>query len=313
MSKKSPSPRNIIVIAPPYNDQSAGIRVMHTLCNELNLCEANAYLIFYKFKPTPGADFYITEDSNHYSAKLDAIKKLPDSTSPEQLKALIQESYVIYPEVIQGNPLQAKHVIRYVLNTEVANGYSMLQGENDMIVCFSKNYWPSPTPILTLLIDEPIFNERNTLPAESRNMDCTYVGKGAEFGECFKLPGSVMIERKWPADKESLAVMLRNTRYLFTWDLVSQTNYDAVRCGAIPIIVRWHPYTQEILKTEIGELPHGEIAVIDGQAQIVIDPVSFKEKKEKFLANYLRISENNRERVKGFIREMDAFFNKQDA
>ena len=180
-----------------------------------------------------------------------------------------------------------------------------------MIVCFSKNYWPTPKPTLTLLVDEEIFNETGTLPAESRSMDCTYVGKGADFGPCFKIPGSVMIERKWPADKESLAVMLRNTRYLFTWDLVSQTNYDAVRCGAIPVVTRWHPYTKEILNTEIGELPHGEIAVIDGQAKILIDPDSFKEKKEKFLANYLNIAVNNRDRVNSFIHEMDAYFRAQ--
>lgn len=304
----TPPRRKVLVIAPPYQDQSAGIRVLHTLCNELNLCGVDAYLVFYKFKSTPGADFFITEDAKFYSDKFPAIKKLPESTSPEQLKALVQDAYVIYPEVIQGNPLQARHVVRYVLNTEVANGYAMLHDPKDLIVCFASTYWPTPTPLMTLLVDEPIFNEAGTLPTEMRQMDCTYIGKGADFGGCFKIPGTVMIERKWPADKESLALMLRNTRYLFTWDLVTQTNYDAVRCGAIPIVVRWHPYTPAIMQTSMGEVPHGELAVVDGQAQIVLDREDYQRKKAAFLANYANIAVDNRKRVEAFIGEMDAHF-----
>lgn len=300
----------ILIAAPAYDHRSAGIRVLHTLCNELNLCNRAAYLVFYKFSPLGGADFFLSDIDEHYSPEHKAIKRLSGTTDIEELRQLAAKSIVIYPEVLQGNPLQASRVIRYVLNNPNSNGYPMLEGADDLIVCFSNHYWPTPKPVLMLLIDEPFFNDHGTRPAAERQMDCSYVGKGVKFGHCFKVPGTVMLERVWPSDKEGLAVMLKNTRYFYTWDLVSQTNFDAVRCGAIPVVMRWHPFDRNILTTEIGELPYAEVVVENNTLILVHQQEQYEQKRTRFLDNYRQIANSNATRVAEFIQIMDKHFNK---
>ena len=300
--------RPFIVTAPAFDHRSAGIRVVHTLCNELNRCGREAYMIFYKFRPGGGADFYTTEGSVGFSPEHDQIKRLPPTTNIEDFRNLIGEAYTIYPEVLQGNPLSAPRIARYILNNPAANGYPMHQGATDFIVSFHESYWKKPDHLLPILIDEPFFNDTGTLPPSQRTMDCTYIGKGFKFGDCFKIPGTVLIERSWPSDKEGLAVMLRNTRYFFTWDLVSQTNLDAVRCGAIPVVLRWAPYTARIFDFSYGQLPFGEVQVDGTNLKIDIDHAIFAEKRSRFLEGYKTVARSLTNDVDKFVAAVESHF-----
>ena len=57
-----------------------------------------------------------------------------------------------------------------------------------------------------------------------------------------------MLTRDWPTDKNQLDHMLRACRYFFTWDSVSQTNVDAVACGATPIMM----HERQLARPESG-------------------------------------------------------------
>lgn len=303
--------QNYIVLVPAYDQQSAGIRVIHNLANELNRCGRNAYTLFYRFPPTGGIVLVSPGDTMMgYCPEHTLIKKLPMATDIEEYRELINDSIVIYPEVIQLNPLNAPNVVRYILNNPNNNGYSVFHQPEDYFVAWSRNYWDKPDDLLTILFDDPVFHDRDTLPAELRRMDLTYVGKGGEFGECFKMPGTVMLERRWPADRESLAVLLRNTRYLLTWDLVSQTNLDTLRCGAIPVVLRWHPFTPEVFNTEFGEIPYAELQLEDGNAQVIYDADTFNAKRSALLANYRHLANSLTERVAAFADKAERYFAK---
>lgn len=286
--------RPFVIAAPVYDHHSAGIRVLHVLCNELNQCGYTAYLLFYQFKPEGGQNFYWSDDRTGYCPDHAFIKHFPRPTSPQIIRDCIDTGYIIYPEVIQGNPLAAPRVIRYILNNPDANKYPMYHSDYDYIISFHESYWKDPHFKLTILIDEPFFNDTDTLPAAKRTMDCTYIGKGSKFGECFKIPGSVLIERTWPADKESLAVMLKNSRYFYTWDVISQTNVDAVRCGAILVVIRWGTYSPDIFETDFGAIPYADIKIINSNLNIRIDHATYEEKRRIMLAGYksraLRVS-----------------------
>lgn len=301
--------QNYLVLAPAYDQQSAGIRVLHNLANELNRVGRNAYILFYRFLPTGGISFVAAGDTPvGYCPDHTLIKKLPLTDNIEQFRELINNAIVIYPEVIQQNPLSAPHVVRYVLNNPSNNGYPMLQAEEDYILSWASTYWEKPDDLLTILFDDPIFHDRDTLPAEHRRMDMTYVGKGEKFGQCFKMPGTVMLERRWPADKESLAVLLRNTRYLFTWDLVTQTNLDALRCGAIPVVVRWHPFDASVFDSEFGAIPYAELNVNNGNARVVYDAALFNAKRDALLTNYRHLANTLTERVQQFAERAETYF-----
>lgn len=305
---KADGPLPFIVAAPVYDHRSAGIRVLHTLCNELNRCGREAYLLFYQFRPEGGQNFYWSDGTLGYCPEHSSIKRFPTPTSPELLQAMVANSYVVYPEVIQGNPLAAPRVIRYVLNNPNANMYPMAHSETDFLVSFHESYWNEPNHLLTILANEPFFNDLNTQPTLQRRMDCTYIGKGAKFGECFKIPGTALIERVWPADKESLAVLLRNTRYLFTWDVVTQTHTDAIHCGAIPVILRWAPYSPQIYDTEFGRLPYADIRIQGSSLDVVLDFESYQDQRVKYLAGYSTKAERLADEVSSLAVAIERYF-----
>ncbi len=261
-----------IIAAPKYSHHSAGVRLLHTLCEELNLCGYPAYLIFYQFKPGK-ADFFTSEDASFYCDTHQHIRRLPVSEDMSRYRDLIDRGIVVYPEVIQGNPLNARRVARYVLNYPEANRYPMLESPSDFIVSFNSHYWKKPHAIASIFVEEPLFHDEGTRPALERTMDCTYIGKGVAFGECFRIPGSVLIERYWPSEKDGLAAMLRNTRYFFTWDVNTQTNADALMCGALIVVPRWAPFTPACFNTDFGPIPYVESRLENGVLNIgSVDP-----------------------------------------
>lgn len=287
MAAQSTGSRPYIVLAPAFNAHSAGIRVLHTLCNELNEAARTAYLIFYRLRPDgKGIDIYVPEDDSEYCDLHSSIPRLPPCCDIGRLRDLIDAAYVIYPEVLPGNPLNARRVVRYVLNSPAANGYPMREDKDDYIVAFSSAFWPNPHSIATMVFEEPLFNDDKSRPALERTMDCTYIGKGVQFGDCFRLQGSVLIERAWPADKESLSIMLRNTRYFHTWDLISQTNVDALLCGAIPVVCRWSPFTAAVFDSEFGSFPYAESTIENGVITVAHNHKVFEEKRRQYLQSY---------------------------
>jgi hypothetical protein len=305
----SSAPRTFIVVAPAYDHRSAGIRVLHNLCNELNLCGHVAHLIFYRFiQGAGGLEFFTPADDRGYCSQLEHIPRLPGSTDISMFRALIDDGVVVYPEVLQGNPLNAARVVRYVLNTPAANGRPMLEGTGDFIVSFNSKYWPNPHAIASMFFDEPVFNDHDTRPALQRTMDCTYVGKGVSYGECFRIPGSVSITRNWPEDKEGLATLLRNTRYFFTWDVNSQTNVDAILCGAIIVVPRWAPFTPDIFETDFGPVPYAESHIDNGIIRISHVGPDHESKRRHIIDSINAVTRNRANTVRRLAAEIVDYF-----
>jgi len=299
--------RLFIVLAPAYDHCSAGIRVMHTLCNELNLCGRTAHLILYRFKPG-GVDFYTPEGDSGFCKEHEHIPRLPASSDITQFRELIDEGIVVYPEVLQSNPLNAPRVVRYVLNHPELNRYPMLEGKRDFIVSFNRQYWQNPHSIASLFIDEPVFHDEGTRPALERTMDCTYVGKGAGFGACFRIQGSVSIERGWPSDKEGLAIMLRNTRYFFTWDVNTLTNADALLCGAIIVVPRWAPFSPACFETDFGPMPYAESSFENGVIDIAPVGADYELTRRNFIESIKVLAQGRAQTVGRLAREIEDYF-----
>jgi len=308
----TPDSRSFIVLVPAFRTHSAGIRVMHTLCNELNEGGRTAYLMFYRFRTDgTGIDVYVPDGDSEYCKLHTSIPRLPACTDIGRFRDLIDSAYVIYPEVVFGNPLNARRVVRYVLNSPAANGYSMREDKNDYIVAFSGAYWPNPHFIAAMMFEEPLFNDENSRPAMERTMDCTYIGKGVSFGDCFRIPGSILIERNWPADKESLSIMLRNTRYFYTWDTVSQTNLDALRCGAIPVAVRWtSPLAPTAFDPALGPLPYAQWTTKNGAITVTHELEEFGERRRRYLDYFRAIVRARPQTVGKLAADIERYFEK---
>ncbi len=285
----SPKTTKFVIAAPAFYDKSAGIVVLHELCDAMN---RRGYQTAIYFVLPDNA--MISNDPHYYGPGL----KWYALSGYEELQQFVDEGIVIYPEVISGNPLKAKRVVRYMLNADGAvTGLKTGAKQGDFILTFSDSYHPNPHAILPKLIHYDVFNTENTLPASERNMDMTYIGKGDKYGLDTVIPGSVELSRTWPKTREELAILLKNTRYLYTWDCRSQTVTDAILCGAIPVFMSYVPLTsvEELTPLESAYILRSTGAYENGVLKLSI-PDDIQQRIKQYLKTYhegLEYFENN--------------------
>ena len=273
-----------LIAAPPYNHHAAGIVVLHELCDTLVRLGYDAYIIFFHSGKSPNFSCGWSSDPSLHGPGL--LKgQLPDSGLDVFASELLKEGIVIYPEVIVGNPLGASQVVRYFLNKD--GGLSGLPTQylpTDYKLAFSKVFFPDADGFLFKLLVSPHFHSRNVPLALSRHLDTTYVGKGSLYSETFRIKNSILVTKFWPEDKEQLGLILRNTRYFYTWDSVSSTNIDAVLCGAVPVVMQWMQSTPaELDGTEMGPFPYCLAHIDGGEVSIEFIESEFIEKRDLFL------------------------------
>jgi hypothetical protein len=197
------------VYAPFYTDKSGGHWVLHFLCDQLNKLGHQATISFFEGHTGVNPEF-----------------NTPIGHDPEAI--------VIYPEVITDNPLKADKVVRYLLNREgVMQGKMIEWGKTDFPLAFSKAYRSDCNTLFYANTDTNIFKNMSL----DRTYNSYYIGKGRQYAHCDELPGCVEITRTFPARKEDLAIILNQSKILFTYDTASAINLDAVLCGAMPFFM----------------------------------------------------------------------------
>jgi hypothetical protein len=142
----------------------------------------------------------------------------------------------------------------------------------------------------------------NPVPWEHRNITLTYAGKGGLYGPCQLAPGSVAISKEWPRDQIELARLLQATKYLFTWDAWSSLNTEAVLCGAMPVILRWGPWSPKDLENdEIGPCPYLEYGehVLGGEWKVCL----FPKQRERLEKKIIELEASWAARVRAFAED----------
>jgi hypothetical protein len=212
----------------------------------------------------------------------------------EAVAQFISESIIIYPEIINGNPLGGNRVVRYVLYfTE-----NVFPGE--FVCTFRKMFFENADHVLFKTLIPEHMNDHNTQAWSERTLDCTYFGKGPKYTECVRIPGTLLIERDWPRDQEQLALILKQSRFLYTFDCVSSTNDDALMCGCIPV----HMHEKQITRDQLnqGELkyPTVNFAVTDGQLSITYSPAEIIRQMREFQVQMRQYEQTWVPRVRDF-------------
>ena len=105
-----------IIEAPPWHHLSAGVQVMHKLCYMLTKA---------------GYDAYMTNPSN------------PALGNKAWDGVMNDDDYVIYPDCTIGNPLNGKHVIRYMLYYSWKYFQNNRILKNEMCVPYAKYILPN--------------------------------------------------------------------------------------------------------------------------------------------------------------------------
>lgn len=145
-----------------------------------------------------------------------------------------KNTVVVYPEVMKGNFLNAKNVVRWLLSfSDFKPGE---YDENDLFVCYRKIFNdsklnPNEYTLCTPFMDFDLYKQTNF---GERKGKCYIIRKGASRPDIPKDFDGVIIDDLLEKDKVKV---FNECEYCISYD--SQTAYNSIAaiCGCIPIIV----------------------------------------------------------------------------
>jgi len=198
-----PFRRRYVIAAPPHLHNSAGVRVLYDLQKWLVRAGYDALVATYT----------------------------PNTYTPQ-----FREDIVVYPETFPGNWLNAKRVVRFILNRpgELGDcpGY---YDPAEFLVAYNRHLAAyADGRMLQVPSVEPWFYD----PGEGavRDVDVVYVGKGRNSGH--HPPGCVEITRAWPPSRREVAELLRHTRTLYSYDHFTMIVPEAQLCGCHTVLLQ---------------------------------------------------------------------------
>ena len=224
---------------------SGGIVALHKLCHDLNGL---------------GEEAFITSPITHN--KLNA-----PFVSDRKFKK--DELVVVYPEVNLGNPHNAKHVVRWVLNTPgkcggvgASNFYSTKK-DTDLIFKYSEYFHiedesESKGLLTTTFIDSNYFYKSE----EKRSGSAFFVKKGGLHNKIH--PDDSIDLSKYGNDWKSMGDVFRKVEYLYCYDNACFWVVVAALCGCIPIVI---PDSDMSAEEWYSKFPHKRCGVAYGLDQ----------------------------------------------
>src|ERR1051326_2446805 len=159
-----------LIYAPPFTYKSAGCRALYRLCHLLNRSGTSARIIPYE----PAGSEWDT---------------------PFLLPA-VQDSVVIYPETVHGNPLWARKVVRWALNYPGNLGGDLIYGPDEMVFVYLRDMIPrvncsTPEPLGPgRVLYVPVIDPKHIYPDPSvpKEIDSVFTYKGKELKRQFPTP-----------------------------------------------------------------------------------------------------------------------------
>lgn len=196
--------RRYLIWAPPFCG-SAGVRALYKLAAELHKHGQSVSLWSWGDVRQPDFDYV-------------------ESITPQ----MREEDIVVYPEVVVGNPLQMRNVVRWVLFFPGKNGGESSYHPSEKIFTWREEFYPGVPRLNVDIIDHDLFFDAG-LP---RTRDCTFVNKRGKWKKVAELEGLTEITMEWPKSRKELAQLLQTTNTLYSWDDRSTLLEEAILCGA---------------------------------------------------------------------------------
>ncbi len=220
--------RPYIIVTPPYNEISSGVKTLHLLSHGLNSVGQKAYITLYGEPIHPPVN--------------------PDLNTPLVTPNIYAgDPIVVYPDHITGNPLQAKNVVRYLLARP--GQYAEWKPEpTDRIWCNSTGMAKEmghdrvlKIPCTDIRIFHPPKIDLTSVP--KRELTCYYAHKydkihGNQLLDITK--DSIRLE----GTPQQLAEILRKSKVCYVYE-PSNIIFDATLCGC-PVVLLKTDYFNEL-------------------------------------------------------------------
>jgi O-antigen biosynthesis protein len=215
-----PDVRGYVISAPDFRTSSAGVVALYRLCRDLN---ARGFPSFICGAQSP--------ESSLAAPLIDEA----------HAKALCRRGFTaVYPEIVSGNPREARTVARWVLNSPGLLGGDKVYDPSELVFYYSNVFLPyihnrTVGKLYVPTIDESIFYSDDRPDAE-RCLECFYIGKSQWKDGYVDRENVFEITRQSPA-KSELGKLFRASRALYCFDNSTILIYEAILCGCPVVII----------------------------------------------------------------------------
>jgi len=237
-----------IIFAPSYSENNGGAVTLHHLCELVNKIGYECYLY-------PAFDNVEINLLNYKTVLPNFLKKLirqpfrrfktSKRFSTPVLKEFpgrlnLNKVVVIYPEIVFGNPLGAKNIVRWLLHNPGFFSRKIYYGPNEIYFKYSNQYknftyLNSRTSKDDLYIFTYLRNYYNEFDWASERQGVAYcIRKGEMSSIPFDLDGATLIDGMRHA---KISKLFKKSKYFISFDPNTAFSRFAALCGCISIVV----------------------------------------------------------------------------
>jgi len=226
---------NIFIYAYSYDENSGGSIALHRLCHLINeVTNYRAYLV-------PHRKFGLRQDIKKIfkNTKIDVH---PDWNTPVWQKIFFpKKSVVIYPEIVDDNPLKMKHVVRWLLHQPGFHTGRIHYGEDELYFKFNSaikdfSYENSQTSLNELkVIFYPVDIYKN-FELERTIESCYMIRKGVSK-PIIHDENSICLDGK---SHSEIAKIFNQARTFICYDDYTAYSIFAVLTGCVSVVVPDH-------------------------------------------------------------------------
>lgn len=204
-----------------YDQAIGGVCAGHRLCHLLNVAGFECYIFPMVAKNQPW--FYRTE----YITPLIAHKTILQN---------LDDYIIIYPEIIEGNPLQGKHVVRWILGLPYIEKYSTYN-KSDIIFYYTEYYYNEhlgckDNILMVLDFNTGIFKDAH----QERSGSCYTIRKG-EVTTQIHPDDSVFISYSDAGNLIKLSELFNTSEIFYSYDNFTFLSVQAAMCGCLSVVI----------------------------------------------------------------------------
>lgn len=206
-----------------WSKQIGGVRALHNLCHQLNELGEEAYIT------TKKKNFLLNTPYHDPDMPFD-----------------LENTVVIYPECIDKNLLNAKHVVRWILyHQDITANY----GENDYVFKFLESYWSKKEKcdgILTLF-DFNLDFWKNNYKERPYNMIALRKGSGKYNPKYHMNLKNIFVYDELEKEKDETIIknFMNKSENFICFDSCSFVAAQAALCGCLTVVIPDNGYSKE--------------------------------------------------------------------
>lgn len=243
--------RTFIIYADHFDDEVGGMIALHRLCDLLNRAGERA-LVWPMARPV--MDWAHPLGSlNRLRVYRRRLRRQPFRTcvgfiTPVATQADLKNAVVVYPEVVDGNPLGARHVVRWLLHKPGFHTGRIQYGQGDKYFFFQQAFNdPGLNPdadnlLRALFVRDDIYRPTNT---GERHGTCHIVRKG-KGRPAIHAADSILVDGMSHAQ---MAEVFNRVCCCISYDVYTMYSLYAAMCGCLSVVVpeegidkaQWYP------------------------------------------------------------------------